>query len=85
MIKLSEILADKPKEFDIKERVNIGEIHFSKGIIRKIVVENYAGLKQMNLYGESSKVATFTMFNKSECNIIKTTEDGEDIIVISVK
>lgn len=84
-LKLSEILAGEPKEFDIEESVSIGELYFPKGIIKKIVVENYAGLKQMNLYSGSKKIATYVMFEKTECKINKTIEDGENILVISVK
>lgn len=86
VIDLVNLTASEPKVIEVEGKlINLEGFFFMEGIVKRIVIENYGGLRQISVYSDNKKIANYPFLNKRECVIEKVTEDGDEVIVIKVK
>jgi hypothetical protein len=86
VIDLVNLLVSEPKVIEVEGKlINLEGFFFMEGIVKRIVVENDGGLRQISVYSDNKKIAKYPFLNKRECIIESVTEDGNEIVVIKVK
>ncbi|EWG11496.1 hypothetical protein [Cytobacillus firmus] len=85
-VDLRNLLVTEPNVIQVDGKfVNLEGVLFQPNVVDKIIIENYAGLRQIAIYSSNNKVAVFPALHKSECVIKEVIDEGEDVIIIEVR
>jgi hypothetical protein len=86
VINLDNLSVSEPKIFEVEGKfINLEGFFFMENVVKKIVVENYAGLRQISVYSDSKKIAKYPLMNKMESLIEQVAEDDNEIVLIKVR